>query len=240
MKKVVFDETVYEVSASIMGSIVKFVEESNELFFFALLKIVSNFHFLKVFSNLSKKGKQPNFDIPEKITEKDESFLSFLSWLSIVRPYGNISFRAIPVVNALKEKGEKNELIPQQRMAELKIVFKGICPETFLSLEEPEVFLARLLQNFEGGKENIQQVLRELTIFFILYDREESFSSKTWAAFNRLFGKINNPLYCLFQDLIREAQKDKKTTLSKLLILLYELKIIFSSEIIFNPEFAVD
>lgn len=240
MKKLVLSESAYEVPSGVMERLIKFVEESNKLFFFALLKIVSNFHFLKVLSNLSKKGKQPNFDIPEKITKKDESFLSFLSWLSIVRPFGNISFRVTPIVKVLKEKREKNELIPRQRMAELKIVLKGICSETFLSLEEPEVFLTRLLQNFEGGKENIQQVLRELTIFFILYDREELFSSQIWDAFNLLWGRINNPLYCLFQDLIREAQEDKKTTLSKLLILLYELKIIFSSEIIFNPEFCVD
>ncbi|MFA5172993.1 MAG: hypothetical protein WC435_01140 [Candidatus Paceibacterota bacterium] len=237
MKKLVLNESIFEIPPSIMEKLIDFVAESEEIFFLALLKIISHFCFIKAFSRIKWEKKLNKF--PKEEDWNEDSFLTELSWFIIVFPEKSSSF--LDSVNKAFQKLEDEKKLDSKRLAEIKIIIKGVV--NFPNhLEDPEIFLTRLSQNFNEGKENIQQILRELTIFSILYN-EESLPSETWLEFDKLLGKITYSLSCLFQSLIKEAQKDqkdKKTTLSKLLILLYELKIIFSSEIIFNPEFCVD
>lgn len=232
-------KTIFEVPPEKMEYLVEFVQESNELLFFALLKIISHFHFLKALSNLLEKGKKPNLELTKEITEKDKSFLSFLSWYLIIFPEKRLSFYP-SASKAVENLILFNDLTPQ-RKAELKIIFQAkgdlLGRNNFFKIDNSEDFLIHLRQDFEKKEKNLQQILRELTIFFIDNGKEEFSSPKILMAFIELWKIIYLPLLCLFQDLVEETKKTRQT---ELLFLLYEQKIIFSSEIIFHPEFCVN
>lgn len=228
----------FEIPGEIMERLIVFVEESNEPFFLAMLKIVSYFCFQKL---LSREKINPScFEFPSG--EINESLLPRLAWSSILN-LGPIKKDTSDIIKIFLTSSDNASLFSNpKRIAELDII-SGERSLTDL-MEKPEVFIKEAAKKYHADKENFQQVLRELSIFRIIFKEEVMLQKEISDEFYRLWDKIRYKVYGFLNEIIKavknEEEENKKTSLSLLLLIIYELRIIFSSEIIFSPEFCVD
>jgi len=102
---------------------------------------------------------------------------------------------------------------------------------------DPKTFLNNILQSFKSEEKNINQIIRDLSIFRIL-SSGIYLKIEEKVLFDKILHQICLPLNSLFCNAHQEVLQGK--SFSQLLLFLYELKIIFFSEIIFHPEFCVD